>query len=98
MFLAIPNLEKALVSRGPSQEISSCIDLSPRSLARDRIHGPDCGANAQYLVDGLYYVHGNSNGPRLVSYCPGNGLPYPPGGVGAELVSFAVVKLLDSPN
>ena len=50
------------------------------------------------LVDLLHHVHGDADGAGLVGDGPGDGLPDPPGGVGGELVSLAVVELLHRPD
>src|SRR5207302_10380654 len=47
------------------------------------------------LVDRLDHVDGDADRPRLVGEGPGDRLADPPGGVGAELVAFAPVELLD---
>jgi hypothetical protein len=39
-------------------------------------------------------MHRDANGASLVSYSSGNGLPNPPGGIGAEFITSAVVKFL----
>ena len=46
------------------------------------------------LVDGLDHVHRYPYGASLVCDASGDGLPNPPGGVGAELVAAAVVELV----
>ena len=48
-----------------------------------------------YLRDGLHHVNGYADRARLVSNGAGNRLPYPPCGVGRELVALGVVELLD---
>ena len=50
---------------------------------------------AHQLVDGLDHVDRDANGPRLVRDGPRDRLPHPPGGVGRELVSAAVIELVD---
>ena len=49
---------------------------------------------AHQLVDGLHHVHRYADGAGLVGYGPGDGLTYPPSGIGAELVTLAVIELL----
>ena len=49
-------------------------------------------------VDGLYHVHGYADGARLVGDAAGNGLAYPPGGVGAEFIAAVVIELLHGPD
>src|SRR5699024_8187517 len=51
--------------------------------------------DADDLVYGLDHVHRYAYGSRLVSYSAGDGLAYPPGRVGRELVALGVVELLD---
>ena len=43
-------------------------------------------------------MHWNANRARLVCHRPGDGLSYPPGGVGGELETASVLKLADCAN
>src|SRR5437879_4021170 len=47
------------------------------------------------LVDRLDHVHGDADGPRLIRDRAGNGLTDPPGRVRRELISAAVLELVD---
>ena len=53
---------------------------------------------AHQFIDGLHHVHRDPNGPRLVGDGPGDGLTNPPSGIGAELVTLAVIELFHGPN
>ena len=70
-----------------SSAISSGHGLAAQVLQELALH-PD------ELVDGLHHVHRDADGAGLVGDGPGDGLADPPGGVGAELVTLAVVELL----
>src|SRR6266567_2419356 len=63
---------------------------------------PELGAQlalgADDLVQSLDDVNGHANRPCLVGECPGYRLPDPPGGVGRELETLAVVELLRRTN
>ena len=50
----------------------------------------------RHLMDRLDHMNGYTNGPCLIGYCAGYRLPYPPSGVGRELVALLIVELLDS--
>ncbi len=55
-------------------------------------------ADSHQLVDRLHHVHRDADGARLVGDGAGDGLPDPPGGVGAEFVALTVVELLHRPD
>ena len=46
------------------------------------------------FIDCLHHMHRNADRPGLVRDGPGNGLPDPPGGVGAEFEAFAEIEFL----
>ena len=54
----------------------------------------ELAGDADDLVDGLHHVDRNADGPGLVRDGTGDGLANPPGGIGGELVSLGIVKLL----
>ena len=62
--------------------------VSPQTLNELAFHMDD-------LVELLDHVDGDANSARLVRDRARDGLPYPPGRVGRELVALAVVELLD---
>ena len=49
---------------------------------------------AHHLVDLLDHVHRDADVAVLIGDGAGDGLPYPPGGVGGELEALAIVELL----
>src|SRR6218665_1478071 len=51
-------------------------------------------ADAVHLVDGLYHVHRDADGARLVGDRARNGLADPPGGVGRKFVAAAVFEFV----
>ena len=53
---------------------------------------------ANQLVDGFHHMHGNTDGAGLVRDGAGDGLTNPPGGIGGEFVTLAVVKLVHRLN
>ena len=68
-------------------------DLVRRGFAPVLLY--EAAADAHQLVDGLDHVDGDADRARLIGDGAGDGLPYPPGGVGGELVALPVVELLD---
>ncbi len=53
---------------------------------------------AQQLVDLVTHMHRNPDRAALIGDRPGDRLPDPPGGIGAELVAAPVLELLDRPH
>ena len=51
--------------------------------------------DANELVNRFHHMHRDTNRTRLIRNCAGNRLTNPPGGIGRELIAFAVVKLLN---
>src|SRR5450830_217128 len=68
-------------------------DLVRSGLAADVLQ--QLALHADELVDGLDHVHRDADRACLVGDGARDRLADPPGGVGAELVAFAVVELLD---
>ncbi|MPM81054.1 hypothetical protein SDC9_128106 [bioreactor metagenome] len=54
--------------------------------------------DADDLVDGLHHVYRNPDGTGLVRDGACNGLPYPPGSIGRELITLGVIKFFNSLN
>jgi hypothetical protein len=67
-------------------------DLFGRRFAAQLLHQLPAGADE--LVDGLDHVHRDADGPRLVRDGAGNRLADPPGRIGREFVTAAVLKLV----